>query len=86
MDDERFEYRALVIPTRDHLSTRQAILQAHSDFTKEFGPGWEFEGSIPGAVSSGQHSTERHAPDSLGTVLLFRRRKQQRVTGVSIGP
>ena len=87
MDDERYEYRAFVIRTRDHLSARQAILQAHSDLAREYGPGWEFEGSVPGAVASNESPAEtRPAPHSVGTVLLFRRRKQQRVTGVSIGP
>jgi hypothetical protein len=87
MDDERYEYRAFVIRTRDHLSARKAILQAHSDLAKEFGPGWEFEGSVPGAVASAESPPESHSTsNNHGTVLLFRRRKQQRVTGVSIGP
>jgi hypothetical protein len=87
MDDERYEYKAFVIRTRDHLSARRAILQAHSDLSKEFGPGWEFEGSVPGAVASENSPTDSSSHhNSHGTVLLFRRRKHQRVTGVSIGP
>jgi hypothetical protein len=81
MDPETFDYHGYVTHTteRPDLPRAQAELQRH--LSKRHGKGWEFECAIPGTISI----PELPDREIEALVLVFRRRKEHQVTGVSVG-
>ena len=81
MDTEQYNYHGYVVEAATRLDFARAKAEAQKLLDKQYGQAWELEGAIPGSI----RLPERFEDAIDGLILIFRRRKEHPVTGVSVG-
>jgi hypothetical protein len=81
MDPEKFDYQGWVVHTIHRPDLRSLQTDVQKRLNRKHGKGWEFECAVPGTLSV----TEGQEREVEALILVFRKKKERLVTGVSVG-
>jgi hypothetical protein len=81
MDPEKFDYQGWVVHPVKKADLRSLQSDVQKRLNRKHGKGWEFECAVPGTLAV----AEGKGPEEEALILVFRKKKERLVTGVSVG-
>lgn len=81
MDPEKFDYQGWVVHPVKKPDLRTLRSEVQKRLNRKHGKGWEFECVVPGTLAA----AEGRDGEEEALILVFRKKKERLVTGVSVG-